>query len=721
MSGNRISTSRTKGGGGPSRKAKKPNKPNKHGWLRTFIKYALIGGVVMVLMVCAVFYLAYQKTTIPDPNAAFQTQSTYVYYKDGHTKLGQYADQNRESISLAEIPKSMQDAVVAAEDRTFWTNKGIDPKSILRAAFSNAKGNATQGASTITQQYVKILYLTQERTLGRKIKEAFLSLKIQQEQSKQEILQGYLNTIYFGRGAYGVQAAAHAYFGIDAKKLNAGQSAMLASVLNSPSYLSPDGSAAGKQALLARYGYVLDGMAKVGTLSSSRADTLKLKLPKTVKQKTSNQYEGQKGFQLTLVKNELERIGFDEATIDGGGLRVTTTMSPQAMAADKAAVVGNKPNLKGLHVGVASVDVKTGGLLGFYGGQNFLQSQLNYATLPAGSVGSSFKPFALAAGIKQGFSLKDTFDGNSPYTFPDGSTVKNEGEGTGENLGAHISLLTALEQSVNTAFVDMTASMKNGPSAIKKMALAMGVPSTDDVQDNARIALGSASISPVDMANAYSTIANGGVHHAWYVVSKVTRASDGKVLYTAPKKHDRVISADIAADVSYAMQGVVKAGTGQNALALGRPAAGKTGTATNDSHLVDSSWFIGFTPQVSTAVMYVRGTGHESLENFLVPYFGANYPTETWTDAMRGILQGTTTEDFPPPANLDGTAPSSGHAPYTPPPPPPKHIKTTPATTPSLTPSLTPTVTLTPITPTDTPTDPNPPTCTPVILHPCPS
>src|SRR5689334_2268140 len=197
---------------------------------------------------CAIFYFAYRATEIPDPNEAFQAQATKVYYAGGKTELGSFALQNRESIPLADIPQSMQDAVVAAEDRSFWTNKGIDPKGILRAAFSNAKGGATQGASTITQQYVKILYLTQERTLKRKVKEAFLSLKIQQQQSKSQILEGYLNTIYFGRGAYGVQAAAYAYFNKPAKRLNNAQSAVLAAVLNSPNHLSTD-----KEALLSRY------------------------------------------------------------------------------------------------------------------------------------------------------------------------------------------------------------------------------------------------------------------------------------------------------------------------------------------------------------------------------------------------------------------------------------------------------------------------------------
>ena len=232
-----------------------------------------------------VFYLTYQQTTIPDANKAFEAQSTYVYYSGGKAKIGQFAEQNRDSVPLADIAKPMQDAVVAAEDRTFYTNKGIDPKGILRAAFSNAQGNATQGASTITQQYVKILYLSQERTFSRKVKEAFLSLKVQQEKSKQSILEGYLNTIYFGRGAYGVEAASQAYFGKPAKKLDVRESAVLAAMLNSPNYLSPDQGAEDEQALVERYDYVLEGMVAMGNLDAAEADTYYGRLPKFTKQK----------------------------------------------------------------------------------------------------------------------------------------------------------------------------------------------------------------------------------------------------------------------------------------------------------------------------------------------------------------------------------------------------------------------------------------------------
>jgi membrane peptidoglycan carboxypeptidase len=665
-------------GRGTSRKANKPKLTGKER-LRKALKYGLIGSLVGALVLVAMFYIAYRATDIPDENAAFQAQTTNVYYAGGKAKIGRFATQNRESIPLADVPKVMQDAVVAAEDRTFWTNKGIDPKGIIRAAFSNAKGGSTQGASTITQQYVKILYLTQERTIKRKIKEAFLSLKIQQQQSKSQILEGYLNTIYFGRGAYGIQAAANAYFAIPAKELDASQSAMLAAVLNSPNYLSPDRSEASREALQRRYNYVVSGMASMGAISDSEAAKITGTLPEVKKQVTSNLYGGQKGFMLDMVKSELRRLGFTDQEIDGGGLQVTTTFTKKAMDAAEQAVAEVAPDgVKGLHPAVASVDVQTGAVLGFYGGQDYVKSQYNWATtaLPPGS---AFKPFAVAAGIKDGFSLKDTFDGNSPYEFPDGSTVVNEGEGTGEDFGSHVSLTTATAKSINTAFVDMTQSMENGPQKIADMAQALGVPPLRAEDVNARISLGGAPVSPLNMANAYAGIADGGLHHDAFVVSKVVRAANGEVLYTAPRKTDQVLDTDIAADTSYAMQQVVKVGTGRAALGLGRPAAGKTGTATNDNKRVITSWFVGFTPQVATAVTYSHGTGYKPIDEGYLPrgYFGATYPAETWTAAMKLIMDGLDEEDFPPPANVDGDAPAEGHDPYTPPPPKPKKTKTT--------------------------------------------
>ncbi|HEX5561077.1 MAG TPA: transglycosylase domain-containing protein [Nocardioidaceae bacterium] len=663
----------------------------------------------LFLLGVAAFAYLYVTTDIPTPNQDFTSQTSFVYYADGHHEIGRFASQNRTSIPLSKVPRHVQQAVIAAEDRTFWTNKGIDPKGIVRAAFSNVRGNPTQGASTITQQYVKVYYLSQERTFTRKIKEAFVSLKLQRQESKAQILQGYLNTIYFGRGAYGVQAAAQAYFHRDAPDLTVRQGAVLAAVLNSPTALDPAEGPDARARLLGRYQYVLDGMATAGDLTTAEATRLGRHLPAFPKTTTEDRLAGQKGHMLALVRKQLLAKGFTDQEIDGGGLRVTTTFTRNAMAAAAKAVHQQEPKgLKQLHVAVASVDPQDGALRGLYAGQDYLKSQIDWATA-GGSPGSAFKPFALAAGLQDGYSLKSTFQGNSPYVFPDGTKVVNEGPGGGHDYGARISLTQATVESVNTAYVDLTESMQDGPRKILDMATAMGIPrDAPGLEPVAGISLGSATVSPVDMANSYGTIADGGRAKPWYVIAKVTDP-DGSPRYRAPRQTHRVLPDDLDRDVSYALQQVVARGTGANAQALGRPAAGKTGTATNAAGDVSSSWFVGYTPQMATAVMYVRGDGNDALNGYLPSYFGADYPTRTWTEAMSETLAGRPVERFPPPANVEPTR--GDHRPrptFTPSP----TLAPTPTRTPSPTVTVGPTRTVT-ATPTPTPTPTRTPTPTP--------
>jgi membrane peptidoglycan carboxypeptidase len=437
-------------------------------------------------------------------------------------------------------------------------------------------------------------------------------------------------------------------------------------------------------------------MAKLGSITAQQAQKAARHLPKFPVFKQSSQYGGQRGHMLTLVRQELHNLDFTDGQIDGGGLRVTTTLTARAMKAARQGVMQVRPRIsdKFLHVAVATVQPGTGNLLGFYGGQDFLRSQINWAEA-GGMVGSTFKPVSLAAAITDGYSLTSTWDGNSPFTFPDGLEVHNEGASPGTSYGSSVSSVLALEQSINTAFVDMSNSMKNGPDKILSMANAMGIPpakadphypgipsSTQDLEPDALITLGKARISAINMANTYATIADGGQRADVHVIDKVTDSS-GKVLYQYKPHTTQAIRPDINADVSYAMQQVVLHGTGTNAQAVGRPAAGKTGTATNSQNQVSSSWFVGFTPQASTAVMYVRGDGDNQLDGGWLPpfngaagYFGAGYPTATWAAVMKADLAGQPVEQFPPAANVparqtDHTPPPPSIAP--PPPPPSTH------------------------------------------------
>jgi membrane peptidoglycan carboxypeptidase len=663
-----------------ARKAAKAPRTRKQKVLRV-VKWVGITGLVLVLLAVGSFVALYQLIDVPEPNEAFLDETTVVTYANDDD-LGTLATQNRDIISFKEMPETLQNAVVAAENQSFWTDRGIDPKGIVRAAFGNARGGATQGASTITQQYVKILYLNQERSYTRKVKEAILSLKVQREQSKKEILTNYLNTIYFGRGAYGVQAAAQAYFAKPASELSLRESVVLARVLNNPTAYDPANGKEAKQDLKAGYDFILDAMVDLDYVTADEAEQAKNRLPKFPDVATEDANGGQTGHVLTMVKKELERLGYPEDEVVGKGLRVVTTLTEKDMDAAEAGVAEARPEGFGdkqLHVGVASVEPGTGAIRGFYGGQDYLQSQLNWA-VSGGQAGSILKPFALAAGIKDGYSLRDTFDGNSPITVGD-TDFENQGN---EDYG-QVNLIKATMDSINTAFIDLTDSMDNGPEKVLKMANAMGIPpakarfknaegfpnTTPGLEANAGIALGSATVSPINMATAYATIANEGVYAEPYLIEKVLDAN-GKEIYTHQVQTKRVLDQDIADDVSYAMQQVITPeGTGYRALDLDRPAAGKTGTSTNDDGDVVSSWFSGFTPQLATSVVYVRGKGAEPLDDWLPEFFGGTYPALTWTAVMKAALLDEEVLELPEAVYVDGDAPESGHV-YVPPPSPTK-------------------------------------------------
>ena len=638
------------------------------------LKIVLVLGLVGVVIATGAFFALYNTIEIPDPNEDFETQTTRVFYSGSENELGQFATQNRESIDLEDMPADIKEAVVASENRTFWSDQGIDPRGILRAAFSNARGNATQGASTITQQYVKILYLTQERSLERKVKEAFMSLKLQRQLSKETILEGYLNTIYFGRGAYGVQAAALAFFDKPAADLTLRECAVLASVINNPTAFDPANGKDNRRALRERYDYTLQGMAEMGAATEDEAEKARRRLPSFPELAIESQYGGQRGHMLELVRDELLELGYSDDEIDGGGLRVTTTFTPDAMAAAEQGQAAQRPegfDGGALHVAVASVEVGTGALLGFYGGQDYLDSQINWS-VAGGMAGSTFKAFADAAAIKDGFSLRDTFDGNSPIVLPDGTDFENQGN---TSYGSAVSMTTATANSINTAFIDMTNSMEDGPQKIIDAANDLGIPGNEggnfgiptksiDLVPEIGVPLGTVQVSPINMANAYASLANAGRRSDVHVIEKVVDRF-GETDYDFKAAAKEVLDPDIAADVTYALSQVVQVGSGDAAQELERPVAGKTGTATNDKGQVSSSWFVGYTPQVSTAVMYVRGKGREQLDGWLPEFFGGSYPARTWTDVMERVMEGLPVEEFPEPAFVGGEEGDSEYEPTT--------------------------------------------------------
>ncbi|MGI3784282.1 MAG: transglycosylase domain-containing protein, partial [Janthinobacterium lividum] len=370
--------------------AKHPVGAPKRGSARWFRR--VVGALAVLVALCVIagagaIAYGYSTTTLPNANKDFQTATTFVYWNDGKSQLGDFAIQNRQPLDFDQMPDTIKQAVVAAENRTFWTDKGISLRGMARSAYVIARGGSLQGGSTITQQYIKILYLNSEQTVSRKYHELFLAYKLSQQKSKQDILQGYLNTIYFGHGAYGIQAASQAYFKVDAKKLSVPQAAVLASVINNPTAFDPD-EKDNRPRLLDRYRYVLGSMAETGDITVEQAAKYSKALPTFPKVAVNERYGGSNGFLLKMVEQELSTVGFSSSDIQGGGLRVTTTFhEDDQKAAVKAAQDTSEQAAKasgkkksGLHAAVASVDVSSGDVLALYGGPDFVKDSRNWAT-----------------------------------------------------------------------------------------------------------------------------------------------------------------------------------------------------------------------------------------------------------------------------------------------------------------------------------------------------
>ncbi|MFF0339224.1 transglycosylase domain-containing protein [Kribbella sp. NPDC004875] len=720
------------------RKAAPPRRRKKHwalrvlGWFAALLFLGIIAG-------CAAFFVMYQTTKIPDPNKEFATNTTTVTYADQRNPLGSFYEQNRHTVPLAQIPKYVQDSVIAAEDRTFWTNPGISPSGMVRAGVNIMRGEQLQGGSTITQQYVKVMYLTQERTVSRKFKELFIATKLGRQQDKSKTLEGYLNTIYFGEGAYGISAAGDAYFKKpDPKTLSVQESALLATVLNNPTLFDVnDPDPRTKKRIIERYKYVLDGMQQMGTITPTQEKQYANRLPKLNPREKSSRYGGPNGFLLDMARKELVRLGFDEDAITGGGLKVTTTFNYQQQKRILLAAKNEHPKKDaGLHIGMASVQPGTGQLLAMYGGPDFLKSQLNWATTKA-RPGSSFKPFALAAALQQGKSLWDVYQGDSPIVV--------QGQKFGNELSTDygdVTLMKATEQSINTAFYDLVDNdMEDGPAKVVDAAEAAGIPASKtlekDRQAPATVLGPDAYASPVDMANAYATFAADGKYTPLHVIKEV-RGPDGKVLWSDAsviKQQKKAFDPEIAHLVNYALQNVVQKGTGEGAKDLDRAVAGKTGTAggvavedraknkacdgCKDGSATLTSWWTGYTPQLSTSVLYRAGaTGESDLDPYSddPAFFGGNWPLKTWLAFMKPALEGVPDAEFAEPDKdqiKDTSTPTSTPPPSTPTTTPPP--STPPPSTPP--PSTPPPSTPPPSTPTDKPTKTKPTrtTTTPVF------
>lgn len=598
------------------------------------LKWAGIVLVTLGVIGAGSFAALYVATPIPDPNKDFQTNVSQLYYRDGKTQLGSFAVHNRVSIPLSEMPAAAKDSIVAAENETFWTDPGISVTGLMRAVVSALGPGNTVGGSTITQQYVKVLYLTQDKTLTRKLKEIMISLKVGQEQSKEQILEGYLNTVYFGRGAYGIQAASKAFFDIDAKNMSTAQSVALVAMINDPGRLDPNAGQKQKADLLERYQYSLNQLVKVGKLTEAEKATMYTALPEFPKLNRDSRFAGPTGFLMRAASDELKAAGFTEGQINGGGLQIVTTVDARmqeaavSVAQNAQQRAAGKQDPASLHPAIASVDTTSGAILSMYGGPNFVENQRNWA-MTARPTGSTFKTWAVVAALRNGITLNDTFAGRT--------------------------LLSATTNSVNPSFLELTKAIPNGPTQVVKAAVDAGLPK-NNFDPQASIALGYSEVSPVNAAAAYGTLANQGKQIKPFIVAEV-RDAQGAVIYKPTIATPQTIEPDVANDTVYALTHVANEGTGRVVSGLGYPVAGKTGTRYIDSKTgTTASWFVGFTQQISTAVMFVAGDdGNANLDVYSSGFYGSGYPAQTWLAYMKIAMQGLPKTDFASPTKRVST------------------------------------------------------------------
>ncbi|MFP5377326.1 MAG: transglycosylase domain-containing protein [Acidimicrobiia bacterium] len=548
---------------------------------------------------------AYLMVRVPLPPEVPQDETTILTDVNGARLASLDSGENRVPVPLEEVPQVLVDAVLAAEDREFFDHPGIDPAGIARAAWADLRGKALQGGSTITQQYVKNVYLTSERTLMRKLKEAVLAVKLERRYDKREILERYLNTIYLGRGTYGVQAASRSYFGKDVGELGLREAAYLAGLVRQPEVAD---TTKDPEAAAARRTRILAAMEAVGFITSAQRTEAEAE-PVTAYVVERGRAETtfarpDKGTQyfVEYVRRQLEQQ-YGRAALYSGGLRVRTTLDLDAQAQAHDAVYGFLDRPDDPAAALVAID-RNGHVRAMVGGRDWNAAdpfaKVNLAVGRDGGgtgrqPGSTFKPFVLAAAVRDGYSPQSALPGPAEVTFPKANqgrdyVVRNFEDA---DFGEAVDLIEATKSSVNTVYAQLIKVV--GAGEVAELARQAGIRSP--LVENISLALGTSEVSVLEMAGAFSTFANRGVHVEPTVILEVTHAN-GRILRPAPAPvRRRVLDRRVADVVNHALQQVVQSGSGTQAR-FGRPVAGKTGT-TQD---FGDAWFVGYTPKLTTAV-----------------------------------------------------------------------------------------------------------------------
>ncbi|KUN08538.1 penicillin-binding protein [Streptomyces yokosukanensis] len=682
-------------------------KPAKSFIRRLFTWKKILGTFFgLCLLVIAAFIGLYMYVDIPKGNVAAQQQSNVYKFSDG-TMLTRKGEVNREIVDLSKVPRKVQLTFVAAENKSFYHDAGVDFKGTARGLINTLSGKGKQGGSTITQQYVKNYYLDQDQTVTRKLKELVISLKVDRENSKDDILAGYINTSYYGRHAYGIQAAAQAYFHTDAQKLTVQQGAYLAALLQAPSqYDWAVATDTGKRLVTARWNYVLDNMVEEGWLTKSKRDAMHF--PKILEPKGVPGLGGQKGYLVDLANRQLEQqlmaqdgltpAEAEKAVIDKGWT-ITLNIDRKKQAALEKSVKSQltsnldpkKRKVDGdIQPGAVSVDPKTGKIVALYGGQDYYHHYTDNATRRDFQPASTFKPVILAAALQNSATTQDgtPITANTVYDGTSGRQVVDQGRKVGfgppnEDHRSYgpISVQQAMNNSVNSVFAQM--GMDVGMDKVMATAKQLGMDTTG-MQAVPAQTLGSMGASPLEMAGIYATFAN----HGEKVTPSILKSAErqGSSVKIPDPIGGSVISRTAADTVTSVLTGVVDDGTAKehvadNALRDGQQVAGKTGTSDENK----SAWFTGYTPDLVTSVGLFgedpKTNAHVSMTGATGPLVrppgrinGGGYPAQIWAAYTFGVTDKATFD-------LDTTQGAAVQPTYTP---------TTPSSTPSGTPSHTP-------------------------------
>ncbi|MGA5561353.1 transglycosylase domain-containing protein [Streptomyces platensis] len=536
-----------------------------------------------ILGLFGLFAVVYAKIDVPDENELARKQATVYHWSDG-SEMVSVGAVNRQNVTLDKVPDSVENSVIAAENATFYSDSGVSFKGIGRALVSVVSGGETQGGSTITQQYVKNTYLSQDQTVTRKVREFIIALKVSNQQSKRDILRGYLNTSWFGRDSYGIEAAAHAYYGIDAKKLNPSQGALLAAVLKGSEQYDPGLGKANHQRAVARWEWILDRQVATGKMSKEeRAKYRTFPEPRKLSKPTSQ--AGQTGYLMDVANKFIKaRTGLTDKDLARGGYHIHTTFDKErTRRLEKAVNDVRRTEIDPKHrkadafvqFGAASVRPGDGAIVALYGGPDATRHFSNNADTSAVPAGSAFKPFVLAAALqKEAYETDESDDADA--SPEDGATTM------AKDLGG------ALMMGQNPPFVQ--AGKRIGLEQIRELAVDAGLRKESMAQLEQTFPLGTSAPSAIRMASAYTTFANNGLHHEPYAVSGMTY--DGKKVPGLDRPEaEQVIDTGVAQQVSDALRIV-----GWRALAAeGGPSAKKPVAAgrTEPGDRMKSAWFIG--------------------------------------------------------------------------------------------------------------------------------